>query len=251
LNSLFRIKHADFTIRFQPTALSLALWVDPTYRSVDHDFFRGYLRPGDVAVDVGANIGSLTLTASSSVGTSGTVVSVEADPRTAAFLSRNCAANRARNVQIIPCAVGSSPGAVLLSRQSDDSTTFVSNDGGDVTVPMRTLDEVLAGVPGRIALVKIDVEGYELAVLVGASKTLARADCVYFEAWDFLCARYGYAVTDIVQLLGAAGFGVYRLGPGGTITPVPSTFSASMLENLVAIRDVDAYCARTSSSVAG
>ena len=72
------------------------------------------LIPGDVFVDVGANIGYDTLLASTLVGSSGTVVSIEALPSTFENLSKNVACNSAKNVRIVNAAVAEKSGPVTI-----------------------------------------------------------------------------------------------------------------------------------------
>ena len=58
------IRQAGFVLRFHPSSLSAALWIDPEDHQAEAVFFRRYLRPGDVVLDVGANVGLTTLVAS-------------------------------------------------------------------------------------------------------------------------------------------------------------------------------------------
>jgi len=67
----FEITTELYRLRFFPTALSCALWTDPRARQADEDFYRRYLRRDDTVVDVGANVGNLTLAAAALVGARG------------------------------------------------------------------------------------------------------------------------------------------------------------------------------------
>ena len=70
-----------------------------------------------------------------------------------------------------------------------------------LTVEVQPLDRLLSSNPSPIALLKIDVEGYERFVVEGAIHTLARTASVYFEAHDPMYARFGYRCGDIIKLL--------------------------------------------------
>jgi FkbM family methyltransferase len=245
LSPLFRIRHQDFTVRFYPTGLSTALWIDPDCRRVDNDFLRRLLRPGDSIVDVGANIGSLTLTASAIVGETGKVFSIEAHPRTFEYLRRNIARNRRRNVVLIHAAVGDKDGTVRFSSMSaDDQNSIVAEDAQGVDVRAARLDSLPTG-DGLLALVKIDVEGYEGLVLAGAPRTLARARCLYLEVWETHFRRYGYSCVDVWRLLGELGFRVARFAAGGVLEAVERDYVALNCENVVAVRDSSWFRART------
>ena len=94
-------------LRFFPSALSASLWLDPMQRADDVDVVRGLLRPGDTCIDVGANIGLLSLVASAAVGTTGRVIAIEPHPRVFGYLTANLELNDATNVHAINRAVGS------------------------------------------------------------------------------------------------------------------------------------------------
>jgi hypothetical protein len=80
---------------------------------------------------------------------------------------------------------------------------------------------------------KIDVEGFELFVLRGASLTLQRTECVYFELSGRAYARYGYSVNDVFDLLTSAGFEIYETYAAGLR---PFTQPRGDHQNVVALR---------------
>lgn len=238
----FTIRRGDFRLRFAPSGLSARYWVDPHAREEDHVFLRAWLRPGDTCVDVGANIGALALHAAALVGDAGRVTAIEAHPRTFGFLRDNVALNRRRNVTLLNFAVGDRHGTLRFSDVKSDEKNGVVEAGG-LELQVRTLDELLAGSPGPIRLLKLDVEGFELNVLRGAGAVLARTECVLFEV-SRRSALYGYASEDVVAALDAAGFTV--VDEGGE--PVPRPFEAGpRAENLAAVRDVEEFRARTGA----
>src|SRR5437667_6236072 len=61
LCSLFTILCGSYRLRFYPTALSATLWLDPRERCADEGHLRNLLRTDDIVIDVGANIGTMTL----------------------------------------------------------------------------------------------------------------------------------------------------------------------------------------------
>jgi len=238
----FVIRRPDFRLRFAPSGLSAKYWMDPEARDDDHAFLRAHLRPGDTYVDVGANIGALAMHASALVGDTGRVVAVEAHPRTAGFLRANVELNRRSNVTVLNFAVGERNGTLRFTDVKSDEKNGVVESGG-MEVQVRTLDDLLGGTPGPIRLLKLDVEGYELNVLRGGGAVLARTECVFFEV-SRRCELYGYGAEDVVAALDAAGFTV--LWPDGSAIERP--FAASpRAENLVAVRDVQGYRARTAA----
>ena len=138
----------------------------------DMGFVLHFLRPGDLFVDVGANVGSYTVLASRVCGAD--VVAFEPDPGTLAHLSENVRANGVGQlVAAKESAVGATVGEIGFSTDQDTVNHVVEggSDGHSRTVAIVTLDVALAD--RHPALIKVDVEGHESAVIAGALATLA------------------------------------------------------------------------------
>lgn len=135
--------------------------------------------PGDTVVDVGANIGVFSLWAAGRIGPTGTLTTIEPNPQTFGLLERNAAGATIHRV-----ACGETAGDVdfhyVPGKLSVGSILERPDRTETITVPVRPLDDLLAGHP-PIDLLKIDVEGFEREVLAGAAKTLARTTRVALE----------------------------------------------------------------------
>jgi FkbM family methyltransferase len=166
---------------------------------------------GGTFVDVGANIGLVTVPAAKRVGPSGRVIAIEAHPRIFDFLCRNVSGNHLRNVDAVHSAVGDKTGSVaMVYNVADAGSTQVASDAASdgVRVPMDTLDNILASAGvSRIEYLKIDVEGYELPVLRGASATIARSPelVVQVEHWTTAANPYRRTLDDAAAFLVQAG----------------------------------------------
>ena len=140
----------------------------------DMAFVLHMLRPGDLFVDIGANIGSYTTLASAAVGAQ----SIAFEPIAAAYewLRRNVDLNRmGALVDPRQQAVGAEAGTLRMTVGQDAVNHVVLEpNGGESScdVPVVTLDGALAGK--EPSLIKIDVEGFETAVVSGGPATLAR-----------------------------------------------------------------------------
>jgi len=134
------------------------------------------LQPGDRFVDVGANIGYLTLHAAGLVGPTGSVLAFEPLASARESLVRNVALNRASHVSVLGDAVSDRTGTTVLNigpehHTSTSSLLQVAAGLGEVAVPSVRLDDAISDSP-RVRLIKIDVEGAEQLVLDGAGRVL-------------------------------------------------------------------------------
>jgi FkbM family methyltransferase len=135
------------------------------------------LGPGDVFVDVGANVGYHTARAAARVGPSGRVLAVEANPENARLLALTVAANELHQVDVLPLALGDRLGHVNFGSHIGSNGGFAPDDtaslasGRATVVPTVPLDAL--GLE-RLDVMKIDVEGGESIVVAGGVDTIAR-----------------------------------------------------------------------------
>jgi FkbM family methyltransferase len=146
------------------------------YEPAKHTLIRRHLRPGMTFIDVGANKGDFTLLAARLAGNSGKVISIEPEPENHSILQRSIELNNYTNIKVLRVALSDCDGSAMLQIGSTSGSHTLSPefDGlRTVAVATRTLDGVVAEQQlGSINMMKIDVQGLELAVLRGASRTL-------------------------------------------------------------------------------
>jgi len=146
-----------------------------TYQLTELQVLRKVLRDGDVFVDGGANIGLFSLLASRLVGPSGKVYSFEPNARALARLEEHLRENQANNVILQKVALWSEAGTATFFdfEGPGDSQGSLGKQGESfsrqVTVPTARLDDL---VPGRVRLMKLDIEGAELAAMRGGVRLL-------------------------------------------------------------------------------
>ncbi|GLK69705.1 FkbM family methyltransferase [Hansschlegelia plantiphila] len=148
------------------------------------------LRPGDVFLDAGANVGFYTVLASRIVGSAGHVVAIEMMPDTAALLRQHVRMNGLHNVTVVERALSDVGGEIATATvaegefgQASVSTDIASPGRRAVEVETTTLAAVIADL-GNVRLMKMDVEGVEERALRGAGEGVARIEHVIFEKWS-------------------------------------------------------------------
>ena len=177
-----------------------------------------FLRAGDTFYDVGGNIGFFSLIAARLVGPSGKVIAVEPVPRNAAIIRRNAARNGFSNVTVLEIALGAERGtaALHITRHPGGATlsaTEIPPDAiGTMPVKVATLDDLtLHENLGAPRLIKIDVEGTEIEVMRGMTRTLAEFEpVILFEVDGPDAARVEAKSSPIRAFLEGHG---YRLHP--------------------------------------
>jgi len=139
-----------------------------------------HLRSGMTFYDLGANIGFFSLLAARLVGTSGRVISFEADPEIAARLRENLAYNNFSHAAVEEKAAWSEPTRVCFARVDSNTSpdrglghvsTAISPGANTITVEAVSLDHYGLSHPAPDFL-KCDVEGAEVGVFQGAERLL-------------------------------------------------------------------------------
>lgn len=139
------------------------------------------LRDGGVFFDVGANIGSYTLVASEQ--SRATVYSFEPHPTTRRLLEQNIRLNNRQNVRLFPMALGETNGTAWLGDRPGAADNAICKDdpSRSILVRIRRGEDVCAEELVRPSVMKIDVEGHELAVLSGFGRVLDTLDLLQVE----------------------------------------------------------------------
>ncbi len=176
-NRLLRTRHGFLLFNRHDTVVGRSLEYYGEYFESEVRLFRQCLRPGDVVVDAGANIGAHTLALAKAVGPSGRVLAFEPIRLNHQLLCANMALNSLTQVDCLQAALGEEEGVLRLddvAMEAEGNFGGIALDAipGATPVPQRRLDDVHAF--DRLRLIKIDVEGMEAGVLRGARATIRR-----------------------------------------------------------------------------
>ncbi len=181
---------------------------------------RREIRPGNVVVDIGADIGYYTCLAADLAGASGKILAFEPNRRSFSILEKNITENRFPNVTAINKAVSDVPGSIPFFEHGPHSALgydrFATRKPAYSAEAVR-LDDFLKGKTERVDFVKIDVEGSEWRVFKGmrgillANKNIK----IVFEFYPLLIEKSGgrpLAMLEDIQALGFAFYDVNRDG---------------------------------------
>jgi FkbM family methyltransferase len=179
LTSTVETRHGVFDIFDEDELVGLSLATYGEYSEGEVEVFRKVLKPGDVAIDVGANIGALTIPMANLVGPNGLVYAFEASAANVQLLSRNVNQNQCDDlVLIFPVAASDGVGILKVDKQSAlHAYSRKDINEGEFDVASVTIDSL--ELP-RCKLIKIDVDGHELQVLNGAVETIKRCRPVIY-----------------------------------------------------------------------
>jgi FkbM family methyltransferase len=199
----------------------------------EFDFIERFLRPGDTAVDVGANVGIYSLFLAKQVGRHGTIVACEPDPENLAALTANLARNRLHQVRVVQAAVADYDGTVPFA-SGRHTMSRIADTGAAATcaVAVTTLDTLCAGT--RPLYAKVDVEGVEHLVLRGARVLMAAGAP---RVWQLEIDPHRHEQTALLaRELRAAGYETFVWdAPAGVLCP--RRLADPPGKNLLAIAD--------------
>lgn len=207
------IKTMAGTLRWNIDLLTSQEILLATYEPYMQAAFVAHISPGDVVYDVGAHAGYHSLFCSLLVGTGGSVCAFEPNPQNYSSLARQLALNSPHQVSLLPYALSDKSEAARLDNSQGPSQGRLASEG-DIQVEARTIDSLVAeGLCPPPNVIKIDVEGHEQQVLLGALNTLRKHRPVIL--CDYNDHLTHALVTDLLTPLS------YEVSSGPPVIAVP------------------------------
>lgn len=221
--------------------IDFAIWLLGAFEYSTVRTCQRLIAPGDVVVDIGANIGAHTLHLARAVGADGAVVAVEPTDFAFAKLSRNVAANHelSPRIRLIQAMLGAEDGGEPAPEIYSSWPLNVASDAHPLHhgqlqtcsgARRVTLDSLLGelGIP-RVGLIKIDVDGFECDVFKGAQQVLERdRPKLVMELAPYVLRERG---TSLAEMLALLNMDRYQLVDVGTDKVLPG--DAATLERLI------------------
>lgn len=191
---------------------AMGLAVNGVYEPSETRLIQELLFPGNIVIDVGANIGYYTLLYANLVGSSGKVYAFEPEYNNYRLLIQNIYANRFSNVEPVQMAVADSSREMrlYLDRYSNlDHRMYQSPDLKEsVIVKTISLDEYFSDLESHIDLIKVDIQGSETAAVKGMRRLLEiNIDIkLLIEFWPYGLKMSGVEPEKLLQILSEDGF---------------------------------------------
>lgn len=197
-------------------------------------FLLHLLQPDDLMIDVGANVGAISVMAG---GIGARAVAIEPVPESFGWLQQNVALNDlGSRIDTLNVAVGERSESVMMS-SGRGAGNHIALDGSEPNVEClcATLDRIVAGRP--VTVVKIDVEGFEVPVVRGGTETWAQPSlkAVVAELKGH-GNRYGYDENEAVAIFAAQGFTPFTY-EALTRRLTPLADAKKRPDNLIFVRD--------------
>ena len=216
LNLRFKVKTEDVVGRH--------IYKYQVHEPVLSRFLIRHLRfePGDVVIDIGANIGWYSLLLAGLAAENVDIFAFEPDPLNFELLTHNIELNGRQCITALPKALAAGDGVQRLYQHDSNNlgrhSLLQLQDGQSVEVPTTSLDsfweqqQLGSRVP---RFIKIDIEGYELIALRGATKVLERCPAVLCEFSPDYMRQGGLDPQDLVDLLANGGFTPHAVSEAG------------------------------------
>ena len=184
------------------------------WEEMESTFVVNNLKPGDVFVDVGANIGYFSMLAA--LQKAGKVFAIEPIPKTYAMLNMNIDHNRFTSViEPVNIALGSQEHTARFTcslgpkNHVEYDVDDIHHDVPTIDVKVTTLDHLLADrkeIKG-VDFVKVDIEGAEYSFLLGAEKTIkAFKPIIMMEIEEHRLTKYHVTAEDIFTFMNDLGY---------------------------------------------
>jgi len=195
----------------------LDLSINGIYEPCETQFFLKNVKPGQVVLDIGANIGYYTLIFARQVGNTGHVYAFEPDPVPFSLLEKNIHLNGYTNVTAINAAVTDLSGTIRLYLSSgghaDNRTYPTTGQRKHIEIGALRMDDYFSNIGHHVDFVKLDIQGSEYRAIKGMKSLIEenRALQIVTEFWPCGLEEAGVRADDFVALLTSFGFSLYEL----------------------------------------
>ena len=178
------------------------------------------VRPGDMCLDVGANVGAHTLVMARAAGPKGRVVAVEPHPRIGERLLQNLALNHLDNVTVVRAAISDKDGTADFFGFGEDAfeqgiSSFLPDREATEKMTVRTISGSTLQKEAQLSrcdFLKIDVEGFERVVLQELFDLIAaRRPFIICEYRKQHWQKFGHSLQQVLDRFDTLGYRLYYI----------------------------------------
>jgi FkbM family methyltransferase len=231
---------APFRLDVRRRSVSRSVYLGGRWHHQVVSMLREHVKPGMVALDVGANVGFMAVHMAERAGPDGLVLAFEPEPRNFALLAANARCARYRNLVPLMEAVGDRVGtaSLYLSPRDGGDHRIVADDDGRaaIDVPLTTVDQVARERRTDVHFAKMDIQGAEGAAIRGMERTLASPSFrgLVMEFWPDALRRAGDRPEEILDALHRSGLRCASHArvnddPAGFVAMIPERGSVDLL----------------------
>lgn len=201
------------------TIVGAVIASDRTWEYAETEWVKTIVRPGDLVIDTGANLGWYTVVMARLVGGTGRVLAFEPEPRNFDLLAKNVAWNgfadrcslfklalweheTTHKFELSPTNHGDHRVRIGSLPVDEREDLYDEQARTEITVQCKPLDAVVSEAApqgGPIRLWKMDTQGSEVSILRGAKRTLERTQYLLTEYWPYALARVGHNADHFVS----------------------------------------------------
>ena len=198
------------------------------------DLMLEILRPGDLFVDLGAHIGTFSIPAAAA---GAEVLAVEASSTNVELLRVSAARNGFSNLRVVHAAAADRTGSVRFHESGPWGHVVKGNRTAPRVRSVR-LDELIDVRGTRMALIKLDVEGFEPFAIDGMSRLLSREDApaVLYESNGHCLAFHEFTPGDLRERLKRFGYASYSIEPGRLVRIRPNDIQPQTVIDCLAVK---------------
>lgn len=195
---------------------------------------KAVLKKNMTVIDIGANIGEITLVSAKLTGSEGRVIAFEPIDRIADRLQSHIDRNRYTQVTVVRAGLSDKNGSAPIYTSHDHDQETDENEGLGSLYAANTREKILQNIQLTTLdsfldlnenihpdIIKIDIEGAELPCLRGARKTIEKfSPLIIIEVQKYSASIAGYSQEDILDYLASLGYAYNRIGNNGKLMPL-------------------------------
>lgn len=215
-----KTKNGDFWVSDLDTSQSIELYYFKVWEQHLLDVIDKYVIEGSVAIDAGANFGSISIPISKKLGDSGKLYSFEMSKIMTERLKRNLQQNKCSNVEVINTALSETVGEEVFFKEPElneninfgDIRINKKNIGSQIKTTTIDSLEIQGKLQDRVSFIKVDCQGYDLKVMRGAKNIIQKYKPIVVFEWESeMSAMFGDTMEDVIKFFSELNYEVTKI----------------------------------------